>query len=629
MPVFDNATIAKIQNANDIVDVVAEHVALIKKGREMVGLCPFHDDHKPSMNVSPQKQIFKCFACGAGGDVFKFIQLRESLSFPQAVQRLAERAQIPLPKPIKTSSHEPRVTGHDINPNLLARVNAFAAKHFAANLAHPQKGKAVRDYLAERKISPESIKQFQLGLALDSRDDFLQAAGKKNIPDKLLTAAGLAAGTPPNLTDRFQNRLIFTICDVTSRVIGFGARTLSGQGAKYINSPATPLFDKSSALYGLNLARHHIVESQTAVVVEGYTDCLIAHQLGIKNVIATLGTSFTTSHARIIRRYANNAVLLFDSDTAGIEAANRALQTALAARIDIKIAAVPACGEPVEPARGEPVVSLPASGGPVEPAGKDPCDFLLAEGKRPFQKLIQNATDVFTFKWNRLAEKFNADQSIPARKQAVDEFLDAVAVALNAGNLPAIETGLIVNRLANIISVHPKDLRAELKTKVNRAKKAAQYDTFTTENQKVTNLDLGRGLAAAAQQEIIEVLLNQPNLFKTVKQNITPETFDAPLLSQIADILFDLLKENPKPALKDILSRTESVELSNAIVHLADVGEQKANYQQRLAAAIDALKHAQKQKTAQNIKTIKDQKHYIQQLTRNTEKTNRHNIGLH
>ena len=338
---FDNSIVNQVQQANDIVDVISEHVRLTKKGKEMVGLCPFHDDHRPSLYVNPAKQIFKCFSCGTGGSVFTFVQMRENLTFPRAIERLAERAGIKLKphEPAKDKSPQPP----DIDPNKLAKLNAWAAEYFQKNLYDVKKGKYARDYIAQRQITPESAKKWQLGLAA-SQDDLLKTAKNKNASLELLIKAGLLAHQNH---DKFANRLMFPITDVTGRVIGFGGRTLDKTGAKYINSPATPLFDKSNALYGLQQARHQIVSSGTAVVVEGYTDCIMAHQFGCSNVVAALGTSFTTGQARILRRYAKKVILIFDSDTAGIEAANRAMEVCLSQRIDIKLASVPQGKDPV------------------------------------------------------------------------------------------------------------------------------------------------------------------------------------------------------------------------------------------------------------------------------------------
>jgi len=433
---FDNSAVVQVQQANDIVDVISEHVSLKRKGREMVGLCPFHDDNRPSMNVNAVKQIFKCFACGAGGDVFKFLQMRENLTFPQAIERLAERAGIKLTRQkgrAKPSNRPGRPTSEDIDPNKLAKINAWAAKYFQQNLQDKQKGKHACDYLAQRRITPESIKNWQLGLAINSPDDLLSTARSKNAQVKLLEPAGLI--TAQN-QDKFVNRLMFTITDVTGRVIGFGGRTLDETGAKYINSPTTPLFDKSNSLYGLEQARHQIVSTGTAVVVEGYTDCIMAHQFGCTNVVATLGTSFTAGHGRILRRYAKKVILLFDSDVAGIEAANRALDVCLAQRIDIRLASVP--------------------------EGKDPCDFLLTAGKERFEQILSDAVDVFQFKWNRLTAGLGSDDTLTGKRLAIEEYLQTISTALWAGNISPIDRGLIVNRISKIIGLDNKQINAEL-----------------------------------------------------------------------------------------------------------------------------------------------------------------------
>ncbi len=415
--VYDYAAINRVQQANDIVDVVSEHVSLKKKGRELVGLCPFHEDHRPSMYVNPAKQIYKCFACGAGGDVLRFVQMRERLTFPQAVERLAERAGIQLAPVRRAAPPMPGQAG-DIDPNLLARVNAWAAQFFQQCLNDPEKGRHAREYLAGRKIAPESVKQWRLGLAPNAVDALAKAAAAKKIPSLLLQQAGFMTGSNQ---DKFVNRLMFPITDVTGRVIGFGGRTLDDTGAKYINSPTTPLFDKSSTLYGLEQARHQIVTSGTAVLVEGYTDVIMPHQVGCTNVVAALGTSFTAGHGRILRRYAKRVVLLFDSDTAGMEAANRALEVCLAQHLDIKLAFVP--------------------------EGKDPCDFVLTAGKEAFDRVIEQGTDVLQFKWDRLSEKFAAADTLAGKKAAVDEFLKGIAVGLASHNLPLVESGAVIRKV--------------------------------------------------------------------------------------------------------------------------------------------------------------------------------------
>ncbi|MHC4790970.1 MAG: DNA primase [Planctomycetota bacterium] len=596
---FDKSDVFRVQQANDIVDLISEHVSLKRKGKEMVGLCPFHDDHRPSLYVNTAKQIFKCFACGAGGDVLKFVQMRENLTFPQAIERLANRVGINL-KPIKTKQPQPAA---DIDPNKLAKVNAWAAKHFQQNLADPKKGKNTRDYLAQRKITPESIKKWQLGLAINTNDDLIKAAKEKNIPIKLLEQAGLIINQNGRFTDKFINRLIFTITDVTGRVIGFGARTLDETGAKYINSPTTALFDKSNALYGIEQARPHIVSSQLAVVVEGYTDCIMAHSKGCQNVVASLGTSFTTGQARILKRYAKKVVLIFDSDAAGIKAASRALEVCLAQRIDIKLASAP--------------------------DGKDPCDFLLTAGKKGFQRLVENAVDVFRFKWNQLLQKFSVDGTLVDNKAAIDEFLLTIATGLYAGKLPAIDKGLIVNRLSTITGIDTRGINAILAKKVNTVAKMASYpDTGPTQPQKPKALNLGHGLFAAAQREVLEVLLSQPSLFELAKQKISPDIFDVPMLYQTATIVFETLTKNPHANLAQILAKAESVELGQCIVQLAQTGEEKGNFQARLTGALNVIQRYKTKIKKPEIKTIEDQTKFLKRVHKHTSKENRHNIGM-
>ena len=600
---FDNRIVLEVQQANDIVDLISEHVSLKKKGREMVGLCPFHDDHRPSLNVSSTKQIFKCFACGAGGDVFKFIQMRENLTFPQAIERLAERAGIKL-RP-RTQDSRPKTQDSDVDPNKLAKVNEWAAKYFQENLYKKQQGKAVLEYIAERQITPESAKKWQIGLAIDSQNDLTSAAKARNIPTKLLAHAGLVVGQmgSGNFVDKFVNRLMFPITDVTGRVIGFGGRTLDEKGAKYINSPTTVLFDKSSSLYGLQQARHRIVSSSVAVVVEGYTDCIMAHQFGCANVVATLGTSFTSGHGRLLRRYAKKVVLVFDSDNAGIEATNRALEICVSQRIDIRLASVP--------------------------QAKDPCDFLLSAGKEQFEQLLDSGVDVFQFKWDRLMESFGSDGTFVGSKAAIEEFLQTIATAVQAGNLTAIDRGLIVNRLSKIIGAGTKEINAELAKRLRRAERNARYpDTISAENQKVRSIDLGDGFFAVAQREILEVLLNEPKLFEIVKQKITDEVFDVPILRQIAAILFETLSTDPGASLAEILARAESVEAGSLIVELAQSGEQKGNFNSRLTGALQAVHRYQAQKDKSKIKAIEDQTQFLRRFSEATGKQNPHSIGM-
>ncbi|MHC4740375.1 MAG: DNA primase [Planctomycetota bacterium] len=598
--IYDQNTVLQIQQANDIVDVVAEHVSLKRKGREMVGLCPFHDDHSPSMNVSPSKQIFKCFACGAGGDVFKFVQMRENLTFPQAIERLAERVHIKL-EPVRRARPAAESPGQeeipDVDPNRLAKANGWAAEHFAANLQDETKGREARDYLARRQISPESIETWRIGLALGSGDDLLRAAREKKAPLDLLQQAGLLTA---GRQDKFVNRLMFSITDVTGRLIAFGGRTLDDTGAKYINSPTTRLFDKSNSLFGLEQARHAIVSSGIAVVVEGYTDVIMAHQHGCTNVVATLGTSFTAGHGRILRRYAKKVILVFDSDVAGLEAANRALEVCLSQKMDIKIAAVP--------------------------DGEDPCEFILDVGKEGFERLLDGAVDVLQFKWDRLTEKFATDDSLSGQRAALEEYLQAIAVGFSAGRISQVDAGFLRNRISSIVGLTGDEIKKELNIRIKRAGRAPEYGT--EDQPGLPTVDFGQGLFAAAQREILEILLNEPRFYKGIKGKIKADDFGVPILRETATVLFAMLDSATDVPLDKLLASVESIEMSSCITELAQVGEEKGNFEPRLKDAMDLFeRHLSDAGTTRPDDTA-GEREYLRRCCENARKDNPHNIGM-
>ncbi len=598
---FDNSIISRIQQATDIVEVVSEHLSLVKKGKEMVGLCPFHADHKPSMNVNPTKQIFKCFACGAGGDVFKFVQLRENLGFAEAVERLAQRAGINL-EPLKRTR---KAGGQvEIDPKRVARANAWAQKLWESNLHDEQKGAKTRQYIAERQISGESAKMWGLGFAVESWDELVNKAKSAGVSEKILVQTGLAVTRETQtggVYDKFRNRLMFPILDVTGRVVGFGGRTLGEKEAKYMNSPTTVLFDKSTSVYGLDKARHEIVSGGTAVVVEGYTDVIMAHQFDCRNVVATLGTSFTAGHARVLRRYAKRIVLVFDSDIAGTEAANRALEVCLTERIDIKLAFV-----------GE---------------GKDPCDFLLTSGRDAFDKVVAGAVDVMEFKWQRLVGGLGDSDNLADKRAAIEEYLRTVATAIKSGRCDPLTKGLIVNKLSGIIGLSPNQINHELARLTARL---ARGDGFAVQNQKVVSVDLGQGLFARAQREILEVLLNEPGLFENVTGRITAEAFDVPTLQEIAQVLFESLGRSEKAKLVELTGRLESTEAGAAIVELAQAGAEKGNFKERLEEALtvvaDHMENVEKGKMMQTLSD--DDTESLRKLSEVLPRTNRRNPGM-
>ena len=538
---LDHSQISRIQQANNIVDIISEHVNLVRKGREMVGLCPFHEDHKPSLNVNPDKQIFKCFACSAGGDVIKFVQMREGLSFMRAVERLAERAGIK----IQFSKQVSDDADSDIDSADIEKVNRWAMQYWQKNLADAAVGKKCRDYIEQRKINEKTSTEFALGFATEKWDDILNATKQKKIPEKFLLAAGLIVrGEQGGCYDKFRNRLMFPIIDASSRIIGFGGRTLGDDPAKYMNSPTSILFDKSNCVYGLDKARHEIVSGGTVAVVEGYTDVIMAHQFGCKNVVATLGTSLTSGHARLLKRFTKDIILIFDSDAAGATAAERALEICLAERIDIRIASVP--------------------------QGKDPCDYLLAAGEQAFKKVIEEAIDVMQYRWDKLSEKFGKSDNLTDRRRATEEFLRTISMAVKGGTVDAIMQGLIINRLSRILQIRPEDIRREIE---RRSVSSGRAVINTIDNAKVSKIESGSGFGQKAQEEIIEVVLNEPRLFESAARKIKADDFDVPVLKELWQLIEKTLAGNAEFSLTDLLAQTESEDVSSLVVKLSDNGQ--------------------------------------------------------
>ena len=330
----------QVRAASDIAEVVGEHVSLKPKGREFVGLCPFHDDRRPSMAVVPSKQIFKCFACGAGGDVFGFVMRYHGMDFPEALKYLAERAGIEL-RPRRADRGAAAPAGSPVySKRDIVDANAAAAAFFRAIFEHESHGAAAREAAERRGFDAETIEAFGIGASPDRWDGLVQWIASKGLDESLFIEAGLLKKRDNGgCYDAMRNRLIFPIRDQIGRAIAFGGRRINDEDEpKYLNSPESALFSKSTALFGIDRAARAIQAERTAVVVEGYTDVIACHRAGVCNVVGTLGTALTTGHAVVLRRLCERVVLLFDGDEAGRRAADRAMEVLFAEDIDIQVA---------------------------------------------------------------------------------------------------------------------------------------------------------------------------------------------------------------------------------------------------------------------------------------------------
>jgi len=423
----------RVQQSTDIVRLIGEHVALKPAGREHLGVCPFHDDSNPSMHVSPAKQIYKCFACGAGGDCFSFVMDYHKMSFPEALKHLADRAGIELPAFAgrAAAGGEP---GDDL-PQRMTKANQQAVRFYTKQLNDPQVGRVARDYLARRGISDAMADAFAIGYAPDDWNTLASAVEQNKLDREAFLETGLIGKrNDGGCYDRLRHRLVMPIFDAIGRPIAFGGRILPGSArddatadAKYLNSPESALFHKSRTLFGLNLAKKPIIDSRTAVIVEGYTDVIACHQAGFTNVVATLGTALTRDHAAELRRFCDRAVLVFDADEAGQKAADRALEVFFAEPIDVAVA--------------------------ILPEAKDPAD-LLAEPDGPdrWEQAIRHAEDAMTFHHRRVREAFDAAETMTARQRIGEDYLRTL-VQLGLRQLEPARRGLVYSQVADLLKL--------------------------------------------------------------------------------------------------------------------------------------------------------------------------------
>lgn len=575
---FSPQFIQQVQQATDIVDLVSQYVALTKRGKEFVGLCPFHNDHKPSMYVVPAKQIFHCFVCQAGGGVFKFIEMFDKVTFPEAVEFLAERANIPIPQ------ERPPAPGEiSLGKGDLLKVTTFAAEFFRRQLLSPF-GAAALEYARKRGIADESIERFGLGYAPDYWDGLLRAARKEGIHEQLLQAAGLVVNREGGngCYDRFRNRLMFPIMDITGKVIAFGGRALAAdERAKYLNSPETPLFDKSSNLYAMNWSREGISSSGQAVVVEGYLDAVIPLQAGVNNVVATLGTALTDRHIRILGRYAREVVLVFDADAAGQAASERALEMFLQQALHVRVAAVP--------------------------AGKDPCDYTLAEGGEAMKKVIHDAPDALQYAWaRRQALLAAAGDNLAERRRVVEDFLRLIVSSSAYGAIDEVRRGQLTQHIAHLLNLTAGELQQQMKRMAREIPRASAGGADQAgparmaPRQATTSAESMSGLGLA-QRHVLEVLLNCPDLFDHAAERLGPDDFIDDQMRTIAKVMWQAGLAG-RHLMEDALATEEGSALSGVIAELATAGEKRGNYQNTLDGALEQIYESRRRQEMQDIK---------------------------
>lgn len=539
---YSDDVIEEVRTKNDIVDVVSQYVKLTRKGSSYFGLCPFHNEKTPSFSVTPAKQMYYCFGCGAGGNVFNFVMEYENYTFGEALSYLAQRAGVELPK-IEYSREAKEKAERKA---LLLEINKKAAQYFYYQLRR-EGGKSAYQYLTGRGLSEETIRKFGLGYSDKYSDDLYKYMKAKGYSDELLRESGLFnADERRGMYDKFWNRVIFPIMDVNNRVIGFGGRVMGDGKPKYLNSPETKIFDKSRNLYGLNVAR--TTRKNHLILCEGYMDVISMHQAGFTNAVASLGTALTSGHASLLKRYTQEVLLLYDSDEAGIRASLRAIPILREAGVNAK------------------VVSLKPY--------KDPDEFIKNMGPEALEERLLNASDSFLFRVH--TGEAEADMETP---QGQNRFFEECARMLLELS-DELERNLYIEAIVKEYrryGISSEDLRKRVNTlamKGTRAEQRVQPKSTGHETKK------RESAGDKAQKLMLTWLVTYPGIFEEAEKYISPSDFVVPLYRQVAEMLFAQRKEgdvNPARLLNaftDSEEQREVASLFNATIHLETPEEQ-------------------------------------------------------
>ena len=520
--------IDEIRLVSDIVEVVSGYLTLRLKGRNYFGLCPFHKEKTPSFSVNPDLQIFHCFGCGAGGNVFTFLMRMEGVSFPEAVKLLAQRAGIVLPE------EDEDVEAYR-EKEALYYVNNLAAQFYGQTLKSPQ-GESARLYLSKRGISESEYEVFGLGVAPNSWDALLSHATSKKVKPKLLVDAGLVIRKENDkVYDRFRGRIIFSIKNLTGQVVAFGARRMVNDNSpKYINSPETAVYQKRMILYGLYLARDLIRKQDEVVIVEGYTDVISLYRYNVRNVVATSGTALTEDHARLLRRYTSNAVLLYDSDSAGAAAALRGADILLENGMEVKLALLP--------------------------AGTDPDEFARDNGESELRRLITGAQSLLEFKLERLEK----DRYTTSSTQQSKEMRDILASVARVGD--PIRRSFLVRDLADRMKLREEELWEEI-AKLERRQRFRGGQKVSEQTQDDTYFATSKG---GAELGLLQISMSHPDLVENIIKNMNIDLIGhdqiRSLFRDFQDKKLDPLTFKPQAYLTSIHDETVAATLSKMMI---------------------------------------------------------------
>ena len=500
---YSDEIIEEVRQTNDIVDVISQYVRLKRSGRNYFGLCPFHNEKSPSFSVSPDKQIFHCFGCGVGGNVFTFLTKIEGIGFVEAVQTLAERANIQLPT-LESSGDSKK---EELKTKVY-KVNEFTANFYHENLYKPD-AKIAQEYVKKRKLTNDTLKSFKIGFS-GKFDELYRALKQNGFEDREILESGLVnRNDNGRYIDRYRNRLMFPICDVRGRVIAFGGRVLDDSKPKYINSPENIVYSKGRHLFGLNVAKKYDIK-KNLLIVEGYMDVISLHQRGIHNVVASLGTAMTQQQGYLLRNSTEQIILSYDSDEAGLNAKLRALEILQNMGCDIRV--------------------LQMEG------AKDPDEFVIKYGNARFQALIDKALSVVEFKVKVLKQRLNLDNTSDKIK-----FLNEIA-KLIAKVENTMEREVYIEKISKEYDVSKEALYAEVNKityKQRNTEKALEKSRPVILHKKNEETNVPEATKRRENTILSILLIGELSIFNTIKQNIKIEDFKYPLNKQIAKKLYE------------------------------------------------------------------------------------------
>ena len=523
---YPDEVIEEVRSSNNIVDIIGGYVRLQKKGSSYFGLCPFHNEKSPSFSVSPNKQMYYCFGCGAGGNVFTFIMEYENQTFPEAVKILADRAGIALPEAELTEEQKRERNKRQ----QLLEINKTAANYFYYQLNGDQ-GQQAREYLENRRLSKETQIHFGLGYASKYSNDLYLYLKKKGYQDQILKETGLLTyDEKRGAHDKFWNRVMFPIMDVNNRVIGFGGRVMGDGTPKYLNSPETMLFDKSRNLYGLNYARTS--RKPYMIICEGYMDVIAMHQAGFTNAVASLGTAFTAQHSVLLKRYTQEVRLAYDSDGAGQKAALRAIPILKSAGINVRVIH-------------------------MDPY-KDPDEFIKNLGTEAFQERIDAAESSFMFEISVLEKNYK--QSDPEGRASFMKAMDRRLLEFPQ----ELERNIYIDAIAGRYGIASEELKRMVNSfgaSMSREQvEAAIYQQQEREEMPAKKRVEKEDSVLTAQKFFLTWLIEEPSIYDKTKDYINEDDFVEPLYHHVAALVFEELRATGQVMPARILNQFEDVE---------------------------------------------------------------------